>query len=221
MSDILNDIDDALKRDRAEKFWKENGPIIIAGAIMLVVFTGMFSAWNAWKAHTARQQTAILMAAMTDADQPQALINAAAELKGGPQAIALLNAAGDYIRDGKKAEALALYTQLADAGSAPNDYRVLARVLGARIAFDLRDDQTDINALYAPIAKISGNTKSPWALHAAMQAAIIKGEGMNDYKSALAYLGQVIQSDTAPISMKERARALDHVYALRAAPTQK
>lgn len=215
MSDILNDIDEALKRDKAEKFWKENGPTLIAGAVMLVVFTGIFSGWNAWKAHTARQQTAILMDAMTGTNQPHDLIAAADLLKGGPRALALLNAAGDHIRNDKQAEALALYNTLADDGSVPSDYRDLARVMGARIAFDTRTDATDLKALYAPIAKIANDAKNPWALHAAIQAAIIVGEGLSDYKSALGHLNIVLQSETAPASMKERARALDHIYALR------
>ena len=216
MSDILQEIDDAMKREKAEKFWKENGPTLVASAIALVVFTGIFSAWNAWKLNVNTKQTDLLVGAL-ETQYPETALDAAAEnLKGGHQSIAMLHNASIKAGASKTAEAIALYRDIAKDVSTPSLWRELATLNAVKLEWaDSENNADKAKALIADLKPLM-NERKPWAKLAAIQAAMITADGLQDYTLASRYLAPVLNDEKTPATLKDRATALDHIYVIKA-----
>jgi hypothetical protein len=223
MSDLLQEIDEAIKRENAAKMWRENGPILIGSLVLLVVLTGVFAAWNGWQLKKNTEQTNILVSAL-DTPYPQTAMNAAAKaLDGKHRAMAQLQEAGLLAQAGKNNDALVLYRAVAADGKAAREWRDLATLMAARLEWSATPTVETAKTLSAELKPLL-NKKSAWRLHALVQSAMITAEGLQDYKGALSLLNEVINDAAAAPSLRERAVALDHLYALKvpaAAPQKK
>ena len=211
MSDLLQDIDDALKHEKAEKFWKENGPYILGGALLLVVMTGVFTVYNNWQLSRNAHQTALMVSAMEGSSPETALLAASENLKGKHRALALLQAAGFKAQAGKTAEALKLYQQVSADRSAPAIWRDLATLSAVRSEWGGGVDKVRAKALFDQVRPLTSKG-NPWHLQAAIQAAMIAGDNLGDPKTALALLRDPLTDASAPPALKEKAKVLDHLY---------
>ncbi len=216
MSDLFKEIDEAVRRDKTAKFWKDNGAYFLGGAVMLVLFTGAFTAWNGWKLKQNTAQTNLLVSALSTPFPATALDLAAGSLTGGHKSVAWLHQASALITDEKPEDALAVLKKIQADGSTPALWRDLATLLAARLSFEGEATEDDAKALYASLAPLL-DKNNPWQAQAHMQAAMIAAEGMNDHAAALKHLGALLQDTSLPSSLHERARALDHLYGLKAA----
>lgn len=220
MSDLLQEIDEAMKREKAAQFWKENGPYIIGGAVLLVAMTGIFTAWNSWQLKKNTAQTNLLVSALSSPFPETALDAAAASLKGEHKAAAELHRAAYLIQANKNGDALAVLDALRKDGGAPALWRDLATLMAARLRFEKEADQAaaqDIVTSLKPLMK-AGNA---WQAQARIEAAIITADGLKDARAALEYLNPLLQDAGLPQTLKDRAQALDHLYGLRAAAQKK
>ena len=214
MSYIMQEIDDELKRERAAKMWNEYGPSLMVGVVALVVFTGGFSFWNH---HTLQQnvkQSNLLISALETQFQETALDAASNVLEGQHKSIALFQSAGLKAQDGRKTDAAAQYRTVVSNTSAPQALRDLALVNAVALEWELGLGEPA--TLLAEIKPLSVR-KGPWAKQAALQAGLIAAEGMQDYKGALSYLNILTGDETTPATLQSRARALDHLYGMKAA----
>lgn len=209
MSELIAEMNEAIRQERMERFWKENGNTLIAFVIATILATGMVSAWRSWDAKAKIAGTEIIMALMEDKTFPDNIKNAELNVRGGLRGIALLNGAQEYIRDKKPAEALALYERAANDKGVPAELRDMAVLMQVRLT-EKRDDENLIKAL----AKVAGNSKSPWQYHAKLEAAAIAAE-KKDYDRARLYIAGVLDQQAVPETLYKKAQALDHVYALR------
>lgn len=211
MSDLLQEVDDALRAEKAEKFWKENGPFIIGGAVLLVVLTGIFTAYNSWQLARNTKQTAGIITAIQSSTPDTALIDAAPKLDGQHKAMALLGAAGFKANAGEKDEALKLYQQVASDRSAPALLKDLAALSAVRTEWGNGVTKERASVLYGQLKPLlsKGN---PWYRHAAIQAAMITGDNLDDPKTAVTLLRDVLSDPMTPQPLKEKAQMLDHLY---------
>ena len=217
MSDLLQDIDEALKREKAEKFWREHGPYLIGGLVLLVVLTGAFAAWNAWQTKANTQQTGLLLDAL-QTPFPQTALDAVSEtLTGKHKALAQMQSAGLLAADGKNDDALTAYKDVSADGTAPATLRDLATLMAARLEWNKTQDEATAKTLSAQLKPLLSKN-NPWRLQASLQAAIVTAEGLGDYKGALSLLGGILSAADAPPSLRARAAALDHLYAMKVAP---
>lgn len=213
MSDLLQDIDNALKQEKAEKFWRENGPYIVGGAIALVLLTAAFTAWNSWQLKINTRQTNLLVSAMETPYPETALTAAAQALEGKHKAMAQLQAAGHQAKGGNTEAALGLYRAVITDGSAPEIWRDLATLMTVRLEWNASLDQAKAQDLYNDLKPLLAKN-NPWHQHATLQAAMMTGESLGDYKAALSLLSGLLNDAEAPQSLKDRAKALDHLYAM-------
>lgn len=216
MSDLLKEIDEAVRRDKAEKFWKENGVYFLGGAVALVLFTGIFTAWNGWKLKHNTAQTNLLVQALSTPFPATALDAASGALTGGHKAVARLHQAGALLQDEKTEEALAVLQHLRADSSTPAVWRDLATVMEVRLSFNDSTDAAQAKKLYDSLKPVLA-AKNPWQAPAQLQAALIAADGMGDYNGALKHLAVILKDPASPASLQERARALDHLYGLKAA----
>ncbi len=209
---LILEIEEALKREKTEKLFKEYGPYILIGALLAVLFTGAISGYRHWETRVNAENTALLMQALTQQDQVKALAEVAPELRAGPRAIAQMTAAGVLVSQDKKDEAQTLYTQVAEDKALPAIYRDLAALTVVRLTLSGNTKNADADSLLTKLQPLL-DKKNPWHNQARIESALISAHLKNDYKAARDYLAPVLaEADKAPASVIQRARALDQVF---------
>ncbi len=218
---ILQEIDDALKREQTEKFFKEYGPYLLAGAILAVLFTGLISGYRSWNNKVNAAQTAQLMEAMAAPDQVTALEALAPQLRPGHRALAHMTAAGTLLSDNKPQDALVIFNKAAADKALPAMYKDLATLMSVRLALTGDPAQLKADELLAKLSPLM-TKNNPWRWHARIEAALINAHLQNDYATARQNLAEVLSgAEILPPSLTERARALDQVFAQKVSAVKK
>jgi hypothetical protein len=218
-NELITDIEESIKREKLEQFWDENRNYIIACALLAVLLTGLMSAYRHYTQRAEGRSTALYLAALKETDKAGALVKAEPHLLAGQRAIAELTAAGVYADQGKLADALTEYKKLADAKNAPKTYRQLGALMSVRLGWAQEKDKAsakDADALITRLQPIWADSSSPWQWHAHYEAAQILADAKQDYKGANGHLNSIINAGNIPDSLRERAKALYHVYELKA-----
>lgn len=217
MSDIFREVDEALQREKASKFWKEYGPTLVLGAVVVVLATAATTGYQTWDTWRNKQETAKLVVASEDKDMAAAMEKAAADTRDGHKVVALLNAAGTHAGKKEFAKAAALYDQAARDSSAPSDLRDLATILQSRsLLLSAGDKAPDYKSHIEKLLPIAKNNGSAFQLQAKLDAALLYGDGLKDYTAALDLLKEFETKD-GQNSLSEKATALKHVYEYEAA----
>lgn len=214
MADVFAELDEVMRQDRAERFWKENGRTLIVAVLLSILLTAAISGYRSWNTHVQEKQTDALLSAL-DVDAPaEGLIKASEDLRPGLRGIALLNAGSAYLKDDKKEEALKAYSQAAEDKSIPADLRDLAVLMEVNLTAATAENKND---LLEKLKSVSGNEKSPWRYHAHLLSASIFAHTAQDYKAAQEELKTIIAAEEIVPSLKAKAQALSQVYALESA----
>ncbi|HYC04629.1 MAG TPA: tetratricopeptide repeat protein [Azospirillaceae bacterium] len=218
MSDIFREVDEDLRRERAEKLWKKYGPVLIAGAAAIVLATAAYVGWQRWQERQQAERTAVLLQAVdkvqatrqgqgTPADAIAALSGAAGALKGAPQALARLQQAGVMAANGDAAGAVGLYDQLAGSGEVDPLFRDLALLMSVLHQMDGGDPAQLQSRLQPLLAQTS-----PWR-HSARELAGALAARAGDRKRAAELFQQISSDAEAPAGIRSRAADLAALYA--------
>ncbi len=214
MADIFQEVDEALKQDRAEKIWQEWGPTIIGTAVLIVLFTAIFSGVRTWNAHKNAVETEQLLETLDAKDVAGALETFAETTRPGHKTIALLNAAGGFVNNKQPEDAQKIYRRIVEDARIPDVFRDYARLMDVRLELEIAE-KPDADALLASLGTIKGKN-NPWHWHAAMDMAMIEAHHKADYAGAIETLNTVLNEESLPPSIKQRAEAMKHVYSIRA-----
>ena len=163
---LLREVEEELRREQWEKVWKDYGTYIMVGAALIVAAVGGRQAWQSYsraQAETAgaKFQAAITLAEEGKSEEAKAALKDLAE--SGPTGFATLsslNLAASHLKDGKDAEALAVYENLSKNAATPriaNFARLQAAALKLGDA-DFTEMQNRLNDLAADT--------SPWRIAA-------------------------------------------------------
>ena len=223
MSDIFREVDEALQKEKAAKFWKEYGPTLILAAVIMVGATAATTAYQTWNHWRDREETTKLLNAMQSKDIVPALEQVASDTRGVHEAIALMAAASKEADEKNFAKSADLYGKVAEDGSAPDYLSDLAVILGTRAQLLVPGSTPDYKPLAEKIEKVANDKSSPFRVQAKVEAALLYGDGLNDYAKALSLLDG-IDKERAPASLIEKGRAMQQVYkseAAQAAPESK
>lgn len=225
-NELIHEVEETLKREELERFWQEYRFFIIGAIAAAILLTAAVSGWQGYKYKSDTAQTALLAGAMSaeEGNLAAALAEAAPKLTGGHRAMAFMAEAGTLQRAGKKQEALDIYRMAAADGSLPGVWRDMAALLSARAAWGLQDGKENAEsaqALLKDIAPLLKDEGSPWHHHALLLAAQIEAHGNGDYQAAHKYLTDIQQAANVPPSLRERAKALDHIFMIRSGAVKK
>lgn len=209
MVDIFEEVDEALKQEKLEKFWDEYKNTIITAIVVLIVSTGGTSFYQSWDASRDKTETAALMEALKSDDKAKALSEFSNDTRRGHKAIAQLNIAAVHLKEGDTEKAAEIYTSIAKQKSAPDNFRDLARILAVRFS----KDDNRINLL----EKLLGNQESPFFSNAQLEAATFYAHSSQDYAKAVEHLNMIRNNDAIPAGIKQQAEALYAVYSQKVA----
>lgn len=218
---LILEIDEALKRERTEKIFREYGPYILAGALLAILFTGIISGYRSWENRVNAEHTALLMEAMSAPDQAKTLEEIAPQLRPGQRAIAYMTAAGALMNKGENTEAQAIFARTSGDKALPELYRDLATLMSVRLSLSTATENLDAATLLSRLQPLMDES-SPWRWHAHVEAALIAAHLQNDYAAARARLAPVLKDgESMPPSLQTRARALDQVFSQKLGAAKK
>lgn len=216
MSELLREIDDAVRADNMKRLWEEHKTAIIAGVSALILGTAVFSGWNTWQTKQNEAGTTRVMEAL-EAPKPIDALNAAADQNSGnSKVIALLNVASLELKAGQKDKALDAYAKAQAVTGGDATLKDLATLQKVSLTLDVKPD-TKTDDLLKELSAVAENKKSPWQAEAIFMSSFIKGEKNNDFAGASTELKALASRDDVSNSLKQRASALQSVYDMKTA----
>lgn len=215
-NDLILEIEESIKQDRLAELWEHYGAYLIAGAVLIVLITAFNAGWKSWNERANAYNTNAFLQALDQENKPAALTDSMISFRPGQKALALFTAAGLLVQDKKYEDALIKYRHAAKDETMPPLFRDLATLMAVRLAW-AQDNERTVTAetLLNTLKPLWLDEKNPWRWHAHLQGALLQAHGRNDYVTARRHLHVIINANGLPPSLKERARALDHIYALK------
>jgi hypothetical protein len=207
---ILQEIDEALRADKASQFWERNSGTIITFCVLLVLSTAASAFWKSHQREAHASQTGKLMEAIMLLDEgkgPEATaLFGQVEHDGGPlAAFASIKDAQTYLRMNQFDKAIEAYNAVASGkqGDTPDVLRDYA-ALQADI---LAHNQAMFSGKPA-VATLGGQEARGAGRPFAGALSELDALRTTDAKSASALLGAIVADKDVPLSQRMRATQL-------------
>ncbi len=203
MSDIFREVEEDVRRERLEKFWKAYGAWIIALAVLVLAGVGGYEVWERRETAQRMKASDAFTAAQRISEPAQAapaFAKLAESTKGGYGLIAKLSQANALYASGHPLDAINLYREIAAADS--GEIGAVARLRGAW-ALSASAPRGDLEKLLAPL-------DTPTCAWRPLAREIL---AFSDYraaraKQAAAAYHALADDAQAPDSLRTRARAM-------------
>lgn len=205
MSDIFQEVDEELRRDKATELWKRYGNLVLGAAVAVVIGTAGYVFWRDYshKQAVANSTAFFNAAAMAGGAEPAkaipALDSVARESSGAYAALARLREAGVKAAAGDRDGAAAAYRAVAEASSAPQELRDAARLLASMHAID-KATPAEVEAQLQSLRM----STSPWR-HSAIELVAAAALSAGDAAKAKELFASISDDPSAPTSMRGRA----------------
>lgn len=204
MADIFNEVDEDLRRDRAERLWRKYGNHVLAVAVAIVIGT---AGWTWWTDHQRKQSAAqgerfFAAVALSEGEDWQKAAEAFAAIgrEGGSYAlVARMHEAAVRARHKDMAGALSGYRAVAADGAADPDLRDAALVLGALAGVETLAP-AEVDAMLDRLSSAS----SAWRFSALEIRAAVALRSRDGAK-ARDLLTRIADDPGAPTSLRARA----------------
>lgn len=203
MSDIFREVEEDVRRERLEKFWKAYGNWVIALAVLILVAVGGFELWQRHEATERMKAGAAYAAAQRISDPGQsapAFGKIADSAGGGYGLVAKLSQANALSASGKMLDASNLYKEIAAADS--GEIGAVARLRAAWLVA-ANAPRADLEKLLAPLDTPTG----AWRQMAHEILAFSDYRGLK-IKQASAEYRALAEDAQAPDALRARARAM-------------
>lgn len=205
---ILREIDDAVREDQYREFATRYGRPLLGVILAGILAFGGYLFWDARQEAALEAQSERLVAALDQAgagnlesaDSSAAAV--AAESTGGTKAAALLMRAGIAMDQGRTADAVKLYAEVASSSDAPPALRDLASIREMSASFDTRKPD-EVIARLEPLA-VPGNAWFGSAGELVAMAYLEKGETAR----AGTLFGEIARAEDVPETLRTRARQM-------------
>jgi hypothetical protein len=203
LSDIFREVEEDVRRERLEKFWKRHGvAVMVAVGLLLAGVAG----WQYWR-HVQAQERVAQADAFAAAQRISDPMNAAKAFgdiaknaKGGYALVAKMAQAASFYASGQLKPAVDLYKEIGNADD--GDLGHAARLRGAWIIAATATRQ-ELDALLAPLNK----DDSAWQPLAREILAFSDYRAAKNRQATEGY--RALSEDAkAPQSLRERARAM-------------
>lgn len=206
MSDIFQEVEEDVRRERYEQLWKKYGNYVIAAAAVLVVAVGGYQAWSAYDRNQRQAVSDQYEAAQKVASTGKAADAEAqfAELSksgyAGYATLSRFNLVGVYLAQGKRDPAVTLLREL--TASSDDVVSSVARLRLAWLEADARP-RPEIQMILEPLTA----AESPWRFAAAEVLAYSELKTGSRPQAENDFL-QLSQEQQAPPGLRQRASAI-------------
>lgn len=207
MSELFDEVDEELRRERLKKIWEKYSLLIIGAAVLIVAGVGGWRGYEYLETQKAVKASVAFDAAVALADQNKhaeaeaAFAKLATDAPWGYRALARLRAAAEVVSRDPKAAAKMYDDIAADAGVGANE-RDLARVRAAGLLLD--SESYDATAKRLDAAARAGGIYR----HSARELLALSAWRANNVAETRKWLDQIIEDAETPGSLRSRAEAL-------------
>ena len=214
MSDIFQEVEEDVRRERYEQLWKKYGNYVIAAAALLVLAVGGYQAWSAYDTNQRQQvsdqyQNAQAVAAAGKAPDAEAQFTELSQSGySGYATLSKFNLVGTYLVQNKRDQAVAVLRELTEY---PDD--AVSSVARLRLAW-LEADARPRNELQTILEPLTG-ADNPWRFAAAEVLAYAELRGGSRVQAEADYLRLSQEAGASP-GLRDRAAAI--LQYLRANP---
>lgn len=208
MPDLVDEVDEEIRQERAARLAKRFGGLFAAAALAVLAGVGGWQGWNWYQARQAGVTAEAFLATTRDASVEGADTRAIAtrmaalanDAPAGYRVLTRLRAAALSAEAGDKAAALAIWNQVSSDSGADALYRDLATLMWATHALE-PSNAAEVRARVTPLAT------GPWRASARelLALAALAG-GQND--DARRTLTELARDDAAPQGVRDRAQRL-------------
>ena len=205
MADIFQEVDEALRQDRAKEWWQRYGNTVIGAALVLVLGV---AGWNGWTWYQTRERSkagmAFTAAVDTAAKDRTASITALEKLASGIEpyaSLARLKIAQLKAEAGDHAAAAAAFTAAGQSADSP-DLKDLSVLMSVMQVFDSASPD-ELQAKLQPLAAQG----RPWRSSALELMAAVAMK-RNDMAAARGLWTELRDDITTPPALRERAREM-------------
>jgi hypothetical protein len=203
VSDIFREVEEDVRRERLEKFWKSYGNWVIALVVLVLIGVGGYEFWQRHQTAERMKTSDAYAAAQRISDPGQAAPafgKVADSAGGGYRQLARLSQANALAASGKLLDAGLLYRQIADADS--GEVGAMARLRAAWL-IAANAPRADLEKLLAPL----DTPTSAWRFLAREILAFSDYRGAK-VKQASAEYRALSQDAQAPAALQTRAHAM-------------
>lgn len=207
LSDIFQEVDEDLRRDRLLKLWRRYGSFIIGGAIAIVIATAAYVAWQNYRAKQLMAegdsfvQALLLRNAGQSRQAAEAFASLAERYHDGYGTLARFDEAALLAERGETADAVKIYDQL--ALSAPDrTFRDLAALCSVSLSLDTADP-ADLKTKLDPIAAPDNPLR-----HSARELSALLALRNGDAVTAKELFKELAADQTAPSGVRSRAEEM-------------
>lgn len=161
---LLREVDEELRREQMQKFWERYNGAILGAAALIVALVGGYKLMESRRMAAAEAAGAEFAHALRLSDDKKAdeatkaFQDIATNGTSGYAALSRLHLAGDQVKAGKNAEALATYEAIAKDGSADDLLKSYAQLQAASLRMG-EADFTEIQNRLTPLASDSSAFK--------------------------------------------------------------
>lgn len=207
MTDIFNEVDEAVRRERLEKIWQRYGTWIVAGVALIIAAVGAWRGYDHWQRQKAAEAGAAFENAMVLAEAGKhqeaadAFAKIAKEGAGGYTTMARLREAAEIAPRDPKA-AVAAYDAIAADSSVGQRFQDLAALRAGLLLVDtapLDEMRRRLEPLTAP-----GRTFR----HSARELLALSAWRVNDMAAARRYAEAIITDNETPNGIRSRIDVL-------------
>ena len=207
MSDdsFIREVNEEMRRDKASALWDRFGPMAIAVAVLVVVATSLFVAWEYWTQSRAGRDGDAFSQALSLAEQGKsdeaiaALTKLEADGHGAYPMLARMRSATALAEKGDNEAAVAAFDAVAADHAAPDSVRDMARVRAALLLVD-QGTYADVSAR---VEQLAADTHA--LRHSARESLGLSAWKEGKRADALKLFDQIIADDQAPRNVRERA----------------
>jgi len=207
LSDIFNEVDEEIRREKLKQLWERHQSLIIGGAILIVVAVGGWRGYQWWQARQAAEAGAAFQSAMalsTDgkhAEAEAAFAKVAETGTGGYRELARMQAAAEAAQQDPKA-AVQAYDALAADARVSDTLRDLAALRAGLLLVDT----ASYDELRKRLEQVAGPER-PFR-NSAREILALSALRANDIAAARQWSEQVMSDPTASAGQRRRIQML-------------
>lgn len=205
MTEIFDEVDEELRRDRWQKLWKQYRLFIIGAVALIIVGVAVSQGWKAYSLHRKVISSERFLEATSLARTnriPEALSEFAVLKEngaGGYDVLAQFRRAALKMGKGEISEAIVIYGNIANDSKQDK----LLRELATLYLVILQSETGDAGALIEQLAGLAEDDK-PWRYSARETIAVLRIR-MGDTLKAIDALKSLVDDLNAPREMRARA----------------
>jgi hypothetical protein len=206
--DIFKEVEEDLRREQLAQLWDRYGVYVLGVAAAIILFVGAFNGYRWYEAKRAAENgTAFFEATELASDQKytearEALAKLGKDAPAGYRMLAKLEIAALHVKEGRKADALAIYDDVASDSSADGILKDFAKIQGA----SLRLDEAEPAEIARRLDKLDADS-NPWRYSARELLALSAYRSGNTAESEKLFT-RILSDPFAPAEMRKRAESM-------------